>query len=92
MKFYSLEKIMEGPEGLRTTLSLGVFDRTALKNFMVGSKEFDKRHATLKMLMYEDKQFDVEEGVIDEAIVSLLGKFVYRTKYKITPIIVKKCG
>lgn len=45
-----------------------------------------------KMLMYEDKQFDVEEGVIDEAIVSLLGKFVYRIKYKITPIIVKKCG
>lgn len=92
MKFYSLEKIMEGPEGLRTTLSLGVFDRTALKNFMVDSKRFDEKCILLKGLVYSDKQFDVERGVIDEATISLLGKFVYRIKYKITPIIVKKCG
>ncbi|WP_456086336.1 hypothetical protein [Ligilactobacillus animalis] len=92
MKFYSLEKVVERPNELTKTIPLGIFDRTALKNFLVDSKRFDEKCILLKGLVYSDKQFDVERGVIDEATISLLGKFVYRIKYKITPIIVKKCG
>lgn len=92
MELYSLEKILEGPEGLRNVFRLGIFDRTALKNFMISSKEWDERSAALRMLVYEDKQFDVEEGVINEATTKLLDKHVCRIKYKIKPITVEVCG
>lgn len=87
MELYSLEKVVEHPSELTRAIPLGIFDRTALKNFLVNSKRFDEQCALLKTFVYSDKQFALERGVIDEATVSFFGKFVYRIKYEITPVI-----
>lgn len=91
MKLYSLEKVVERPSELTKTTPLGIFDRTALRNFLVDSKRYDNQCALLRAFVYSDKRFDVECGVIDEATVSFLGKIVYRIKYQITPVIAA-CG